>query len=519
MKYLYRSEFTAPIISCKSGDDFAVSQASLSNLKDFLPKDIDFSQNIDLLGVAFNAAVVNQFNKNDDGIDAALAGEITKNFIHKPTNIEHKKDNIVGHIISAGFSEYNDASKILTAEEVVGMTDPFNIALGAVVYKQVNKDFANLIERSVDPSDTMYQSISASWEVGFSEYDILIGSKNLKDAERVDPKHFDHIKMMLKAYGGNGAMKDGTRVYRLLKGEIFPLGIGFTTKPAADVKGLYSENGSSKNITFKDKRDIKAYFDIKNNIFSKKNDPLISHLHNDDVKNKKETNMDIEQILAELKGLLIEKKFSEEAVANMTETFAEAIKKKDAEYRESITKAEKEKEEMAKEKEDMKKSVKKVEDELKAAVEKIQEFENFQKQEEAVACFNTRMDAIDQVYELEDEDRKVLASDLKGLDKSEEAFASYQDKLAIMWKHKNKESKAAFEKEIEARIDEAVAKKLSVANASERKTAEEVTQEALENAKASEGTLPNNNESQSQKPTSLREKFANAFSRDNIVVS
>jgi len=229
--------------------------------------------------------------------------------------------------------------------------------------------------------------------------------------------------------------------------------------------------------------------------------------------------MDIEQILAELKGLLIEKKFSEEAVANMTETFAEAIKKKDAEYRESITKAEKEKEEMAKEKEDMKKSVKKVEDELKAAVEKIQEFENFQKQEEAVACFNTRMDAIDQVYELEDEDRKVLASDLKGLDKSEEAFASYQDKLAVMWKHKNKESKAAFEKEIEARIDEAVAKKLSVANASERKTAEEVAQEALENAKASEGTLPNNNESQSQKPTSLREKFANAFSRDNIVVS
>jgi DNA-binding phage protein len=122
-------------------------------------------------------------------------------------------------------------------------------------------------------------------------------------------------------------MKDGTRVYRLLKGEIFPLGIGFTTKPAADVEGLYSENVTSKNITFKDKRDIKAYFDIKNNIFSKKNDPLISHLHNDDVKNKKETNMDIEQILAELKGLLIEKKFSEEADLNR-ENLYRALSKK-----------------------------------------------------------------------------------------------------------------------------------------------------------------------------------------------
>jgi hypothetical protein len=517
--HLYTARFDSPILAYSQERESFISNASLKNLKSLLPQDIDFSQNIDLLGVAFNAAVVNQFNKNDDGIDGALAAQIVQNFNHKPTNIEHDKEKIVGHIIKAGFSEYKGSNKIISAEEAAEMTDPFNIALGAVVYKHVNKDFVNLIERSVDELDTLHEAVSASWEIGFSEYDILIGSKNLKDAERVDPKHFNDIKPMLRAYGGKGAMNDGTKVYRLLKGEIFPLGIGFTTKPAADVKGLYSENVSSKNVSFKDKRDAKAYFDIKNNIFTKKNDHAISHLRNDDVKNKKETNMDIEQILAELKGMLIEKKFSEEAVANMTETFAEAIKKKDEEYRDSMTKAAKEKEEMAKEKEDMKKSVKKVEDELKAAVEKIQEFENFQKQEEAVACFNARMETIDQVYELEDEDRKVLASDLKALDKSDEAFASYQDKLAVMWKHKNKESKAAFEKQIQARIDEEVAKQLSVANASEQKTAEELAQEALENAKASEGNLPNNNESQSQQPPSLREKFAKAFSRDNIVIS
>ena len=517
--HLYTASFDSPILAYTREEESFISSASLKNLRPLLPQDIDFSQNIDLLGVAFNAAVVNQFNKNDDGIDSALAAEIIQNFRHKPANIEHNKENIVGHIINAGFSEYNDSNKIISTETARDMKDPFNIALGAVVYKQVNKDFVKLIERSVDELDTLHEAISASWEIGFSAYDILVGSKNMKDAERIDPKHFDEIKPMLKAYGGNGAMKDGTKVYRLLKGEIFPLGIGFTTKPAADVRGLYSENASSNSITFKDKRDAKVYFDIKNNIFSKKNEPLISHLQNDDVKNKKETNMEIEKILAELRGLLIEKKFSEEAVANMTETFAEAIKKKDEEYRESLTKAAKEKDEMAKEKEEMKKSVKKVEDELKAAVEKIQEFEDFKKQEEAVARFSSRMESIDQVYELDDEDRKVLASDLKGLDNSDEAFASYQDKLAVMWKHKNKESKEAFEKQIQARIDEEVAKKLSVSNASEQKTAEELSQEALENAKASEGNLPNNNQSQSQQPTSLREKFANAFSRDNIVVS
>jgi hypothetical protein len=336
--YLYTTSFDSPILAYTQEEESFISKASLKNLRSLLPQDIDFSQNIDLLGVAFNAAVVNQFNKNDDGIDAALATQIVRNFNHKPTNIEHDKEKIVGHIINAGFSEYGGSNKIISIEEAPEIKDPFNIALGAVVYKHVNKDFVNLIERSVDELDTLHEAISASWEIGFSEYDILVGSKNMKDAERIDPKHFNDIKPMLKAYGGTGSMKDGTKVYRLLKGEIFPLGIGFTTKPAADVKGLYSENASSKNITFKDKRDVKAYFDIKNNIFSKKNEALISHLHNDNVKNKKETNMDIEQILAELKGLLVEKKFSEEAVANMTETFAEAIKKKDQEYRESMTK-------------------------------------------------------------------------------------------------------------------------------------------------------------------------------------
>lgn len=517
--YLYTTSFDSPILAYTQERDAFISKASLKNLRSLLPQDIDFSQNIDLLGVAFNAAVINQFNKNDDGINSTLAAQIVKNFIHKPTNIEHNKEKIVGHIINAGFSEYNDSNKMISTEDAAKMKDPFNIALGAVVYKQVNKDFVNLIQRSVDELDTLHEAISASWEIGFSEYDILMGSKNIKDAEHIDPKHFGEIKPMLKAYGGNGSMKDGTKVYRMLKGEIFPLGIGFTTKPAADVKGLYSENGTSSSITFKDKRDAKAYFDIKNNIFSKKDASFISHLKNDNVKNKKETNMDIEQLLAELKGLLVEKKFSEEAVANMTQTFAEAIKKKDEEYRESLTKAEKEKEDANKEKEEMKKSLKKMEDEVKAASEKIQEFENFQKQEKAVARFNIRMESIDQVYELEDEDRKVLASDLKELEQSDEAFASYQDKLAIMWKHKNKESKAAFEKQIQARIDEEVAKKISLSNASQSKTAEEVSQEALDNAQASEVTLPNNNEAQSQQPLSLKEKFANAFSRENIVIS
>jgi hypothetical protein len=520
MKYLYRSRFESPIISCVKGEEPFVSEASLKNLRTLLPQDIDFSKNIDLLGVAFNAAVVNQFNKNDDGIDSALAVEIIQNFIHKPTNIEHQKEKIVGHIISAGFSEYYDSNKIISAEQAGSMTAPFNIALGAVVYKHSNKEFAELMERSVNASDTLYNSMSASWEIGFSQYAIAVGSRDLQEAEIIkDAKQIEEMKPMLKAYGGAGSLRDGTKVYRLLKGELFPLGIGFTTKPAADVQGIYSENNQSNKITFNDKRDKKTYFDIKNNKNFKKNESSISQCANDDVKIKKEINMDIEKILAELKDLLVEKKFSEEAVASMTTTFADAIKKKDEEYRASLAKAEEERIAALVAKEELVASVKQIQDQLNAASAQIAEFENFKKQEEAVARFNSRMESIDSEYELDDEDRKVLADDLKALPETEESFASYKEKVSVMWKHKNKQAKAEFEKQVQARIDEEVSKKLAVSTASvEGKTPEEIAEEALEKAKASSGGLPNNNEESSQQET-LREKFAKAFSRENIVIS
>lgn len=520
MKYKYTTKFESSILSCVQGDESFISKASLENLKPLLPKDIDFSENIDILGTAFNAAVINKFNRNDDGMDSATAARVIKNFLHKPTNIEHDKGKVVGHIVSAGFSEYGDNS-LIEVEQALNRHDPYNISLGAVVYKYANKEFAKLIERSVDPEDSLYQSISTSWEVGFSDFVIAVGSSDLKDAEIIsNPKHFEEMRKRLKAYGGAGKLDDGTNVYRLLSGEIYPLGIGFTTNPAADVKGLYSDTESSSMVEIKDKRDKKSYFDIKIKDYNKKTESSISQIQLANVKDKKETIMDIEKVLSELKDLLVEKKFSEEAVANMTNTFAEAIKQKDVEYRASLTKAEDEAAAAIKEHEELKASVEKLQTQIGEASQRIAEFENFKKQEEAIARFNARMEVIDNSYDLDDEDRKVLLDELKNLDPSEEAFASYQGKLAIMWKHKDKEVKASYEKSIQERIDEEVAKKLaSVSVASENKTDKELAEEALEKAQASESELPNSNGESSKQTKSLRDKFASAFSRDNITIS
>ena len=57
-------------------------------------------------------------------------------------------------------------------------------------------------------------------------------------------------------------------------------------------------------------------------------------------------------------------------------------------------------------------------------------------QEEA---FNMRMALLDEEYDLSDEDRKVLASDIKDL--NEEAFSAYQKKMAVLMKEKIRNQK------------------------------------------------------------------------------
>jgi uncharacterized protein Smg (DUF494 family) len=496
MDYKYTTTFESPLSACEINESSLISQASLDNLAPLLPTDIDYNSNIDLLGVAFNAAVVNKFNKNGDGMDTSTALKYTKNFVHKPTNIEHDKQKVVGHIASAGFSEYG-SSKLLSDDEVKNKKNPFNIALGAVIYKSVNKNFTDLVERSIDPDDSAYQKVSASWEVGFSDYVLAVGSTDLKEARIIsDPSKIEEMKGFLRSYGGSGKTQDGESIFRLITGDIYPLGIAYTLNPAADVKGLYSESDDSPIPFINDKRD-KISQNNKINVNTKKD--IIA--------------MEIENTISELKELLNEKKFSKEAVASMTDTFAKAIKERDEQYRKDIEAAESAKESAVKQHEELKSSLAELEEKLGAANERISAFENDKKAEEAVARFNERMDDLDQKFELDDQDREFLANELKDVG-DEEAYASFAGKLEVLWKHKNKEAQAAFNAEIQERIDEEVAKRVS--NAS---TEEVEVEEALDAAEATDAPVANANEAVASKEPTLREKFKAAFTRDNIEIS
>ena len=74
------------------------------------------------------------------------------------------------------------------------------------------------------------------------------------------------------------------------------------------------------------------------------------------------------------------------------------------------------------------------------------------------------------------------------------------------------------DKEIQARIDAEVEKRISAMNKSSSNNSS--VEDILDKAKASSGsTLPNNNHSSSKPSQSLFEKFSEAFKKENIIIS
>lgn len=541
--FKYHTSFDGVITASNNDEDHKqIIQASLNSLKSLNPNTIDLESNIDLLAIAFNAAVVNVFNKNHDGMATSMAKKVYSQFVHKPTNIEHKKEKVVGHIISAGFSKYG--SNEIINEEDLDEDDltPFNIALSSVVYKTVQKDFADLLEKSLDPSSPYYQKISASWEVGFNDYVIAVGSKNLQDAEIIySEKQIEEFNKYLKAFDGEGMMDDGTEVYRLISGDVYPLGIGFTTNPAADVEGLIQLDNKKKEPEGKednsqDEENSIAYerdkIEINSDLFLNKlikNKKKSSHKEKDvvisdnDKFNSYINQMEMKELINELKETIqasTSDKFSEEAVANVVKVVTEAIKDRSESYVKE--KAELEKQQAAAEaaKQESEAKVTELESNLAETLAKLSNLEAEVQAAKDLQLFNDRMESLDSEYELSDADRKIIASDIKDLDSAEESFAAYQERMAVVYSHKSKKFIEDQEKQFNEKLEAAVKAKIEASE----KTTEEVVEEkqedveeVLDQVEASE-EIPSNNGDSTDKEISLKEKFEQAFSKESITI-
>jgi hypothetical protein len=558
--FKYTATFGAKISLASKIDDnnLRISQSSLNGLKPLLPKHVDLEKNIDLMGVAFDGAVINTFNKNGDGIDLETASKIKDYFINKPVNIEHQRQKIVGHIVGSFFTRREDNSLIDTGDSLAVQTyvqekSPFNLSLSAVIYRIVNPDFIELLESSSEESDgnPLYKSVSASWELGYNEYAIAVGSSNmLKDCEVVyadkDPELFESLSFHLSGEGGSGETEDGKKVFRLIVGEVFPLGIGLTMNPAADVSGVAVYN-EEDNPTLEKESESKKINKNEEKISQNEKLTVINQNkpHNNIMENKEQMTSILEDLLGEK---LQNKKFSDEAIATVTKVVNDAILEKNEQFLADKEEAEKNSQVLAEAKKETEEKLSAVNEEfesLKAQFEdtkkELDEIRAEQNAAIAAAIFDSRMEVLDSTYQLEDSDRELLASELKDLDSSDEAFTGYSEKISKIWSHKNKENIAEEAKLVEAKINEEVEKRLAELQATseeaEKKTpqeeavasveevkaeeakVEEVTEEILENVvEASGEEIVNNNEQSSQSELSLKEKFEKAFSKENLTI-
>lgn len=500
-KYTARFDHIIKASDIIRGNKLNISEASVGQLKQWLPIGVDFSRNEDLLGLAFDVALVNVFNANGDGISSEGAVKMRPTLSYKPINIEHDRSVVIGNIIEGNFSDV-DFKKFLSAEDVIGKTIPFNITLGGVLYKVVAKELGELLLDIQSGKMTDF-TVASSWEVGFDSYFAAIGSKFLSECKIVtDAKDVEELSQYMKCFGGKGTLPTGEPINRLIdpNGTIVFLGAGLTKYPAASVGPVY----------------VFDYSDV-----IKENSPqAVSHFNKDDVLSLRTgKNMDREEIIKMLKEVAAsasDSKEIQESFASVTSKIADAIIESNktfvAEKEEAVKKVQ-EQEAKAKEQEvkisDLEKKIGETNTALEAASAKLQKIEDEAKAVAEKEKFNERMSALDSEFQLEDADRKIIAKKVSSVE-SDEEFAELKKELGVLMAGKSKariqEVKAAEEKKMKESLAEEL-KKRGIADPLDDKAPEK------------KDNTPNNSATASETTPSIREKFSKALDKKQIKVT
>ena len=497
-EFKYTTSFSStlkPLVSEEK--DQYLAMASLMEIADFIP-DVDTNKDVDLLPIAFNACVANRVNKNGDVIDNATAIKIYKNFINKPINIEHNRDRIVGTILTAGFSEFG-TDKAITEAQAAEMKGPFNITLGGVIWKVASSELADLIEDSADPTSENYLKISASWELGFTEYHLVIlpeDEKNIEDGQFVtEGERIDELSSHLKALGGDGKLDNGKNVYRQVVAEVVPLGIGLTETPAAEVKGVATEE---------DKKEESPDNQQQNESSQLETNKVSETTMKKTIENIKDIN---------------DSSLNEMSASTITDFIKSELEKAADQYQQEMTEKEEALKAATEKSETLQAEHDQLTDELGKVKDALGELEKANAEREAEEQFNQRMSSLDEEYELTDEDREVIATDIK--DMNYETFTNYQKKLSVLLSSKNKAALA----EAKAKAEEAKAEEQKeepqevVASETPEETqaaVKEVVEEVLENAETEQDEVPVSSEA--QEPT-VYDKYAKAFGIDQFEIN
>ena len=306
----------------------------------------------------------------------------------------------------------------------------------------------------------------------------------------------------LHAFGGNGKI-DGISLYRKVTENVVPLGIGLTESPAADVQGV-----SIKTKEKVDKVPENLYDDKKERIFKKiKNNSSQSEETN--VKEDKEI-----RVIMKIDSIrdITDESLNELKATQISDFIAEELRKAAKQYEsekneveDALSAAEEKGKELTQQHEDTSKLLSETKEEVEKLKASLETLENEKLERESQEKFNERMTSFDDKYELTDEDREVIAKDIKDLD--EEQYEAYSTKMNVLLSGKDKEVLAQKAQE---------AAKTEEANASEEaseEVTEKVVEDAVDNAEEEKEAIANSTEAGEK---SVYDKYKEAFSVENF---
>jgi len=173
-------------------------------------------------------------NRNDDVFLQSEVLPVRNTGAHKPVNMEHDPNKIVGHIIRTFATEKN-GKRVPEGKKPKGKQ--FDITTESVVYSFLFPSLADDVRKRAESSE-----LFVSVEVWFTDFDFLVGSKIVKrtheTASMLEPK--------LRINGGSGEFK-GLRLGRVLRNMIIG-GMGIVRDPANPESIIKSVSGFNSEV-------------------------------------------------------------------------------------------------------------------------------------------------------------------------------------------------------------------------------------------------------------------------------
>lgn len=491
-KYPYRAKFSAFARAVPNIEEQKhIALASLDNLAGVFTDEKlkeTIKGNPDLLFWASNLALLDTVNLNDDCLLKTTALKIYKKFQLKLLDIEHNREQVVGSIHSAGFSLYS-SNKIISDFEAAVSDDLIQLVVGGYIWRIVCGPLCDFIEVSSYESSPSFGDVSTSFELAFDRYDIGVSngkSRHIKDVKRIiseSDREFKKYNSLLRINKGTGLTEDGDLVYRILNGDVLPIGAGVVSKPASGLKGMLAipeykledeEEKVSEDEENEDGEDEKEGLEIEDkaskvcaasllntarseliNLISCANESFqyqdnikidnssVTHYTTNLIPMKVKSFDELVQNWTEIKKLesvasvITDLKESAEASARVQ--IEDAIAAKSVEFAKQLEEQKNLAAEVEKAKLEAEASAKELTASVEALKAELGSIKAAQLAQAAEDKFNARMEVLTSEFDLDDEDLSFLVKEVQAID-SDEVFATYMVKQKKLMAGKKKKA-------------------------------------------------------------------------------